>query len=274
MKRVIYYYQTFCGLNDILIQDNPVVTHIHLSSIHFGLSSDNSPYIHLNNDPPNSSKFDSVWDDIKKATDKGIKIVLMVGGAGGAFTDLFNNFDIYYKLLKDTIIDHPEISGIDLDVEEEVSLDNIKMLINKIVEDFGNKFIIAMAPLSYSLQNDGPGMGGFSYKELYNSPEGKYIDYFNGQFYGDYTLQAYENIINNGYPSEKIVMGMVSGDFSSGNFDQATNVVASISEKYDMGGVFVWEYADCPPDNKDHYKWAENMYNALNIKLLKDCIIL
>ena len=274
MKKIIYYYQTFSGLNDTLKQDNPVVTHIHLSSIHFGLGSDKLPYIHLNNDPPNSSKFNSLWDDIKKASDKGIKIVLMVGGAGGAFTDLFNNFDIYYKLLKDTIIDHPEICGVDLDVEETVSLDNIKMLINKIVEDFGEEFIIAMAPLAYSLQNDGSGMGGFSYKELYNSHEGKYIDYFNGQFYGDYTLLAYENIINNGYPSEKIVMGMLSGDFSSGNFDEAINVVASISEKYDMCGVFVWEYVDCPPNDKDHYKWAENMYNALHRDLLKDCIIL
>ena len=273
MKRVIYYYQTFCGLNDLLKLDTTVVTHIHLSSIHFGTDTNNSPYIHLNNDSPDSSKFSSLWVDIKKAHNKGIKIILMVGGAGGAITQLFNNFGIYYKLLKDTIIKHPEICGIDLDLEERVSLHNIKMLMNKLIEDFGETFIIAMSPLSYSLENDGPGMGGFSYKELYNSNEGKYIDYFNGQFYGDYTLRAYENIINNGYPSEKIVMGMVSGDFSSGNFDQATDVVTSITRKYDMGGVFVWEYFDCPPDNKDHYKWAENMYNALHIKRLKNCVV-
>ena len=93
-------------------------------------------------------------------------------------------------------------------------------------------------------------------------------------FYLTYSNFKGQNITVNNSPSEKIVMGMVSGDFSSGNFEQAINVVASISEKYDMGGVFVWEYFDCPPDNKDHYKWAENMYNALHIKLLKDCIIL
>ena len=36
-----------------------------------------------------------------------------------------------------------------------------------------------MAPVSPSLETDYPGMGGFVYKDLYNSLEGKYIDYFN-----------------------------------------------------------------------------------------------
>ena len=44
-NRIIYYYQTFTGLKPILNKD--IVTHIHLSSIHFGTNSDNSPYIHL-----------------------------------------------------------------------------------------------------------------------------------------------------------------------------------------------------------------------------------
>lgn len=273
MKRIIYYYQTFCGLDDILKQEGNIVSHIHLSSIHFGLSTEQLPYIHLNDSPPGSDSFKSMWEDIHKAKEKGIKIVLMVGGAGGAFTDLFNNFDVYYDLLKKTILDHPDISGIDLDVEEPVTLENIKMLISRIHADFGDSFSISMAPVSYALKNDGPGMGGFCYKELYNSPEGSYIDYFNGQFYGDFTAESYNKVINNGYPSEKIVMGMVSGDFNPETYSQALNEVVEISEKIDMGGVFDWEYFDCPPDKDDHLKWANDMYLALNVKTFKECVI-
>ena len=59
-NRIIYYYQTFNGLTSIL-NKNTSVTHIHLSAIHFGNNQDGSPYIHLNNYPPNDKKFDSVW---------------------------------------------------------------------------------------------------------------------------------------------------------------------------------------------------------------------
>ena len=45
---------------------------------------------------------------------------------------------------------------------------NIKMLINRIVKDFGTEFIITMAPISSSLITDGSSMAGFNYKELYN----------------------------------------------------------------------------------------------------------
>ena len=69
--------------------------------------------------------------------------------------------------------------GVDLDIEENVSLDNVKMLINRLNLDFGSNFIISMAPLAISLTEDTPGMGGFVYKDLYNSKEGKLITYFN-----------------------------------------------------------------------------------------------
>ena len=44
-----------------------------------------------------------------------------------------------------------------------------------------------MAPVQSSLEEDAPGMGGFIYKDLWLSPEGSLIDYFNGQFYGDFS---------------------------------------------------------------------------------------
>lgn len=42
-KRIIYYYQTFNGLQSILTPDTKV-TPIHLSSIHFGSDEHNNPY--------------------------------------------------------------------------------------------------------------------------------------------------------------------------------------------------------------------------------------
>ena len=80
-----------------------MVTHIHLSSIHFGINNDGSYYIHLNDYPPNDPRFNVVWEQLKEASDLGIKIVLMVGGAGGGFTQLFSNYQEYYKLLKKTV---------------------------------------------------------------------------------------------------------------------------------------------------------------------------
>ena len=268
MNRIIYYYQTFCGLEDIINIENPVVTHIHLSSIHFGLDDNQNPYIHLNNYPPGHDKFIPVWNELEVLNKKGVKIILMVGGAGGAFNNLFNNFEIYYELLKQTIKKYPIISGIDLDIEEYVELQDVKMLINKIIQDFGNQFIISMAPVSYALKADTPGMGGFIYKELFNSEEGKYIDYFNGQFYGDFTFDSYDMIINNNFPPEKVVIGMLSGENSGENFTKAMDELKKIKQKYsNMGGCFVWEYNNCPPDT-NHYDWAINIQKNIETKNL------
>lgn len=263
-SRIIYYYQTFTGLDSILYKNTPV-THIHLSSIHFGVTFDKKPYIHLNDFQPDNPNFNSLWIDIKKAYDLGIKIILMVGGAGLAFNQLFSNFEAYYKLLFDLIKSRPYISGIDLDVEEEIDISKIKYLINRINKDFGPSFIITMAPVQSSLQSDEPGFGGFIYKDLFNSPEGKRINYFNGQFYIDFSFESYKNVIANGYPPSKIVMGMDSNQFDSTNFNNALNTIKSIKNVYnDFGGVFVWEYFNCPPDPKNHSKWSIKINSYIN----------
>ena len=104
--------------------------------------------------------------------------MLMVGGAGLAYGNLFNDFNIYYPMLQKLITEKSWIKGIDLDIEESVSLQNVQMLINQIVKDFGEDFIITMAPIASSLINDGSSISGINYKELYQSKEGKYIQLF------------------------------------------------------------------------------------------------
>ena len=88
MFRNVYYYQTFVGLKPVLENSNAVSV-LNVSSIHFGKDDSGKPYIHLNNLPPNDSTFEKLWEQTKQASDKGIKIVLMVGGEAGAYNALF-----------------------------------------------------------------------------------------------------------------------------------------------------------------------------------------
>lgn len=254
-SRIIFYYQTFTGLKSVL-HKNTKVTHIHLSSTHFGVNNDNSLYIHLNDYPPNNGIFDNVWLEIKQAQELGIKVVLMVGGAGGAFSELFRNFETYYGFLKKLIIEK-NLDGIDLDVEEFVNLNDIQMMIKRINADFGDDFIISMAPVQSSLENDSPGMGSFVYKDLYNSNVGHMIHYFNTQAYFDYSFDSFKQIIENGYPEEKINMGSLSYQNSGNCFEQ----IQKIKETYNIGGVFNWEYFDVNPKGNE---WANNMDLILN----------
>lgn len=242
--KIIYYYQTLTSLKPII--SNHTVTHIHLSAIHFGIDN-NNPYIHLNDNSPYDSIFDEVWKELFMATQNKIDVRLMVGGAGTAFQKLFSNFSLYYPLLLELInIKSNIIQGIDLDIEELVNLEDVKMLITRLKTDLGKNFKISMAPIQFSLQNDYPGIGGFVYKDLYCSSVGKDIEYFNTQFYSSYSIEAYDSVIENGYPEEKVVMGMLIGE----NIENNYQIVKKLYEDYgkDFGGVFIWEYSGAPID--------------------------
>ena len=259
--RIIYYYQTFSTLRPIL--DNPTqcgVTHIHLSAFHFGSNDDGTPYIHLNDYPPENNKFTNVWTEMKEAHEKGIKIIMMLGGAGGAFNVLFSNFPVYSLLLIQTLRNYPCISGIDLDIEESVSLSNVQYLIRFLREEMGKQFTIAMAPIQSSLEYDGPGMGGFVYKDLLKSPEGKEIEYFNGQFYDNYNEESYNTCIKNGYKPSQVVMGMI---FTENMNSALYNIIACNQEYSDFGGVFCWEYIHAPPQAPEHPEQWANLVNGI-----------
>ena len=258
--KTIYYYQSFCGLEK-LFQRPQDISVIIVSSIHFG-SFKNEPYIHLNNNHPNSPVFDTVWEELTKLYYQGVTITAMIGGAGGAYEKLFSDFDTFYPLLKKFLKEKNYITGVDLDIEENVSIDNVKKLINRLIDDFGEDFIITMAPVSSTMIYDSTSIAGFSYKELYKSLEGRHIKWFNTQCYGCFNSSTYDKIIKNGYPPEKIVIGMISGDFSN-NFNEALNEVKNIKNTYPtFSGVYNWEYIDSPPNTSDPSEWCKEM-NAL-----------
>lgn len=268
MSYIIYYYQTFDGLNKLLSKDNIPVTHIHLSSIHFGRDYKNTPYIHLNDDPPDNYIYNSLWSELEQAVKRGIKVVLMVGGAGGAYDVLFSEYQTYKNLLFETIDKHRDIiSGIDLDIEEFVDINNVIMLIKDIKKKYSSNFSISMAPVQESIENDCIGLGGFSYKQLYKSEVGDFIDYFCVQFYTNFGETSYDTCIENGYPPKKIVMGMLSGM----NYDDNRVVVFNLAQKYkeNFGGVFCWEYYNAPPrGSSDPSYWAYDMFNQINKKII------
>lgn len=258
-KKVILYYQTFTTLKPILFPGTPI-THIHLSAIHFGRDSNQECYIHLNDHSPYDSVFNSMWKELEIAHNMGIKIVLMIGGAGSAYEQLFTDFETYYTLLYNLIKNKTIIEGIDLDIEEQISLDNIVSLIKRVRNDFDNKFLISTAPIQSSIENDVPGMGGFIYKKLLETDEGKTINYINGQFYGDYSLEAYDMVVKNDYKPEMVVMGMLSGQEYS---EELQNVVNKYGDKF--GGVFIWEYFDIQPNA---LAWVSNIQEIFGLTSL------
>jgi len=256
--KVCYYYQTFVGLEKIMSHSEDI-TNIIISSIHFGKDKNGDKSIYLNDNNPNNKIFDKLWKETNELSTKGITITCMIGGAGGAYSALFSDLDIYFPLLVDMIRSKPWIKGIDLDIEESVLLTDVKLLINKITSEFGDDFIITMAPVSSSLESDNPGMGGFNYKDLYNSEEGKYINWFNTQCYNSYSFETFDRIIKNGYSPDHIIMGMESGQFTDDSF---VNIIKQIKKTYEnIAGVYDWEYLNAPPNKNDPSEWAKLMSN-------------
>ena len=253
--KTIYYYQTFVGLHKLMSHAQDIDV-INVSSIHFNKDSSGNPQIYLNGNVPYDKKFNDLWMDTEHLYNQGVTIMLMVGGAGGAYTELFRDFKSYYPLLKQLLSKKTFIGGVDIDVEESVDVNHIKMLIRLLKQDFPH-FKISMAPISASMTSDGPGMGGFSYKRLYQSYEERLIDWFNVQAYGNFNFETYDKIIKNNYNPENIVFGMISGDFLNDNFHVALKEIELIKEKYpNMAGCDVWEMINAPPDIDDPSKWA------------------
>ena len=107
-------------------------------------------------------------------------------------------------------------------------------------------------------------MAGFNYKDLFLSNEGKAIHWFNTQCYDSFSLETYEHIINNGYPPEKVVIGMESWQFNNKTFNNALEEVKKIKNKYPtFAGVFDWEYINAPPNIHDSSQWAKQMKKVL-----------
>src|SRR5580704_750472 len=282
-KRDIYYYQTqysqgvYVSLSPIWAKLNPVnnkpyVTDLIIAAFHLGYDNNNAPYIHLNDNPPSDPMFDVMWPEVATLQGYGVTARMMLGGAAqGSYAVLFSHWGVFYPILKQTITQY-KLNGIDLDVEETVSLYDIKKLIRRLNADFGNHFLITLAPVSSALSG-GPNLSGFSYDQLYHSPEGAKIAWFDAQFYSGFgslaSTRDYDNVIAHGYPANLVVAGTIANPSDGFGYLPITTVTSTVKQlvaKYpNFGGVFAWEYFNALPGGPSHpARWAAIVSRAMH----------
>ncbi|KAI1810759.1 putative class III chitinase [Poronia punctata] len=274
--RVVIYYQTGLGTNIpdhvsllplIQAEDSVSVTHLLIAALHI---IDDDTGLHLNDVQPNDAIFDTMWSEAAQLQAAGVKVMVMVGGAAqGSYQRLDGDdasFEKYYGPLHDLIGEH-NLNGIDLDVEESFSLEGVIRLIDRLKADFGDDFIISLAPVAAALTEGGGNLSGFNYFDL-EAQRGSSISFYNAQFYFGWgnagSASDYESIVDDGWPAERVVMGLLSNP-SNGNgyvdLDTEAGVLQElITENGAFGGVANWEYYNSLPGGADApWQWASWM---------------
>ena len=200
----------------------------------------------------------------------------MLGGAAkGSFTRLDlddTTFEAYYCPLRDLIRER-SLDGLDLDVEEPMTLAGIIRLIDRLKQDFGAAFIITLAPVAAALMSERPehNLSGFSYEAL-EVMRGAQIAWYNTQFYcgwGDLSnTGGYDYIVRRGFPASKVVVGVVTNPGNGSGWvelDKLREVLITLKQRYsNFGGIMGWEYFNSlPGDRARPWEWAAFMTKSL-----------
>ena len=244
-KKLIYYWDMKSSLNNI-----NYITHIHLLSIRFDFNDDNIPYIYMDNYSPYNPIFNNIWDQLESFAKKKIYIVIVIGGSNNTFFNLFTYYDIFKSLLIQFLKDkYHIISGINIMIDDEyTTYKNIQLFIGDIFNTFKQtfykkKFIISITAYNDEIINDSVSCM-MSYIKLYNTKEGKLIDYFNCISYYHYNFDIMK-IINAGYKINKIVIGCIYID----NITNYCIAIENINKKiYKINDLCVLEYNMLPID--------------------------
>ncbi|MFE9768694.1 discoidin domain-containing protein [Streptomyces sp. NPDC005808] len=272
-KRVVVYYQTQYSNGSYvsplgLTNNNTGVTDLLIGAFH--LNSDLS--VHLNDNPPGNAMFNQMWTDVAAMQAKGVHAIGMVGGAAqGTFQRLDTDFATYYPLLKNVVSTY-HLDGLDLDVEEYMSLAGVERLIDQLHADFGAGFIVTLAPVATALSGGG-NLSGFSYDQLYRDRASS-IAWFNAQFYCGWgslsSTSGYDAIINRGViPADRVVAGTLTNpaNCGSGYVDPSVlnSTLATLTAKYpSFGGVSGWEYFNSLPGGTSApWQWAASVSAAM-----------
>lgn len=192
----------------------------------------------------------------------------MLGGAAkGSFAVLDSSpaqFETYYTLLHH-LITTAALDGLDLDVEEPMSLPGIIRLIDRLRADFGPSFIITLAPVATALLSRDPryNLSGFDYAAL-ETVRGREIAWYNTQFYcgwGDAsTPAAYMAIAGAGWDARRVVLGVVTNAANGAGFVglwALAETVVGIAEVVGRGwgGVMGWEYFNAVVGGEEGRPW-------------------
>ena len=278
--RVVCYHQTQFLHDGTFVSILPLITeatgatHVNVAAFHI---NDNPGDITLNNDPPAASKYDPLWEETEILQFSGIKVLAMIGGAAkGTFTRLDKDeatFESFYTPLRD-ILRKYKFDGVDLDVEEQMSLDGIIRLIDRVHTDFGSEFLITLAPVAPALTQE-HNLSGFDYEAL-EVMRGSKISWYNTQFYcgwGNLGNPAqYQRIVAYGWPAHKIVAGAVTNPENGSGFIPlkllADTMVFLKTVNSQFGGVMGWEYFNSlgPEEKKgEPWEWARTLAIAMGL---------
>jgi chitinase len=271
--RVVVYYQTqYNGgtyVSPLGLTDHATgTTDVVVAALHL----DADGVVHLNDDPPDSSRYTQMWTDLHAVQAEGVRVEVMVGGAAqGSFQRLDTDFAGYYPLLRNVISTYG-LDGVDLDVEESMSLAGIERVVDALRADFGSGFTITLAPVGTALSGGG-NLSGFGYDQLY-ADRGSEISWFNAQLYNGWGSMAsttsYDRIISHGVvPAGKVVAGTTTNSANgSGYVDMSTlqATIRSLVAKYpSFAGVDGWEYFNSQPGGTAApWQWAADVDAAEN----------
>lgn len=294
-NRVIYYHQSILGsgttpsyvsLKPIwtTVRDDgttPCTTQLYLAAANMGAglpSTPNTPYLHLNDIPLDSSEYSPLWSDVGTLQGKGVEVLMMLGGAGALAkgTDSFGYpYDnktwgllwsgstlnpTYYDLVLNALIDH-KLDGIGLDFEVgsgNVTVDMVVELVSSLRKDYAkaaptqHELIVSLTPVASGLLT-GHGLAGFDYQTLYSTvcrgSQDETIDSFNGQFYNGFgtstSPSGYEGIINttwgqakDSFPPGEVVLGAALGTSEGGNISGATAYQSYLATLTTLAGKY------------------------------------
>ena len=223
------------------------VTHVIIAAFH--IQSPQS--ISLNNEPYEHTKNMTLWREICILQEYGVAVLGMLGGAHqrsfAALDGDRDSFEAYYRPIYDMAV-WTGINGLDLDVEEAMSLPGIIRLIDRLKTDFGPDFIITLAPTATAISAP-QDVSSIDYKDLEKAFSSK-VAWYNVQCCFGWgfkaSVQDCENIILRGWPASRISFGLVMNPANCGSWivDEALRgIMRALKKKYpDLGGVMVWEY--------------------------------
>ena len=203
-----------------------------------------------------------------------MKVLGMLGGAAaGSFRRLDGEdaeFERFYGPLRDMVRMY-RLDGLDLDVEEEMSLEGIVRLVDRLKVDFGPEFLITLAPVATALQGR-PHLSGFDYEAL-EVMRGGSIAWYNTQFYNNWgrleSFVDYDAILQRGWKAEKVVVGVLTNAGNGHGFvgwEELKRTVGALGMFYrGFGGVMGWEYFNSVGDGGEGrpWEWAVGMREVL-----------
>lgn len=208
----------------------------------------------------------------------GVKVMGMLGGAAqGSYQKLdqgVEEFEAYYCPLRD-LIRARNLDGLDLDVEEEMSLDGIMRLIDRVKMDFGDGFIITLAPVATALVRGMKHLSGFDYHEL-EAAKGSKISWYNVQFYNGWGhmlhVGIYDIIMLQGWRPDKVIIGLLTNPANGSQgyvpMETMSYVLATVLMKYpSFGGVSGWEFFNAMPGGAAKpWEWAASISLIMGMK--------